>query len=75
MYVIWDNYYNFRVAIIGFISNPNLKNENKLGIGLDDIQKMCFGDFLVRVTDIWTNKSRIFDIFGFFGQGNWHLDE
>ena len=32
---IWDNYYNFAVASIRFISNPNLKNENKAAIRSD----------------------------------------
>ena len=32
---IWPNYYNFRVAGIRFISNPNLKDENNVGIRLD----------------------------------------
>ena len=31
---IWDNYYDFRVAVIRFISNLNLKNEIKVVIRL-----------------------------------------
>ena len=33
--IIWDNYNNFRVVIIGLISNPNLKNEIQVFIGLE----------------------------------------
>jgi hypothetical protein len=33
--LIWDNSYNFGVAIIGFSSNPNLKNANQFAIRLD----------------------------------------
>jgi len=31
----WDNYYNFRVAGIRFISKQNLKDGNQVGIRLD----------------------------------------
>ena len=32
--IVWDNYDDFRVAIIRLISNINLKNEIKVGIRL-----------------------------------------
>ena len=32
---IWENYFNFRMVGIRFISNPNLKNEIKVFIRLD----------------------------------------
>ena len=35
MYIYWDNYYNYGVAIITLISNLNVKNEIKVGITSD----------------------------------------
>ena len=63
----WSNYINFWVASIRFISNPNLKDKNHVGIRLDrDMAAMDIYIYINGYIDLSLSLSIYIYIYGYW---------